>query len=322
MRDYREHISLQRGKEVRGMVFGIVALLVLCIGAVLVAQIFFPPASELAPTVTSSTGATMTPAQEIESSPTSAPVPTDAPMPTDDLAPTEPLPPMPTEPPLPTLTGEAIPTDTPSPEPLPIPLSDSQADVVSYDGLVPVTNAPAGVDIRAASVAADLRVSLQTTERVPAELAGWAEGEVLLWVALHDPIPDPPAVRTEWIFALDLDGDTATGRPPGTLRINPDLGVEVAIGIIYNPDSGGYELYSLTWDPNLGNWADGPGGIHYIISESRTLVGLALPLETLSQSVAQVTGVTVVPEAVRGRAAAVATVDGQRVIDFYPDRLN
>ena len=321
MRDYREHISLQRGKEVRGMVFGIVALLVLCIISVLVAQTLFPPVSELEPTSTSSiTVATITPAQVIESPPTSAPVPTDGPMPTDSPLPANTA--APTEASPPTPTRETTPVATPSPEPLPIPLSDSQADVVSYDGLVPVTNAPAGVDIRAASVAADLRVSLQTTERVPAELAGWAEGEVLLWVALHDPIPDPPAVRTEWIFALDLDGDTATGRPPGTLRINPDLGVEVAIGIIYNPDSGGYELYSLTWDPNLGNWADGPGGIHYIISESRTLVGLALPLETLSQSVAQVTGVTVVPEAVRGRAAAVATVDGQRVIDFYPDRLN
>jgi len=314
MRDYREHVSLQRGKEVRGMVFGIVVLLVLCIGAVLVAQVFFPPAPELAPTATSSiTVATITPVQAIESPPTSTPVPADSPAPTE-TSPTEP-----TEPPPPTPTREATPDATPSLEPLTIPLSDPQADVVSYNGLVPVADAPAGIDVRAASVAPDLRVSLQTTEGAPAELSGWAEGEVLLWVALHDPIPDPPTVYTEWLFALDLDGNTATGRPPGSLRINPDLGVEVAIGVFYDPGSGGYTLYSLTWDPNLGSWADGPGGIHYIIGESRTLVGLALPLETLTQSAAQVTGVTVVPEAARGRAAALATVDGQRIIDFYPD---
>jgi len=319
MRDYREHISLQRGKEVRGMVFGIVALLVLCIISVLVAQTLFPPVSELEPTSTSSiTVATITPAQVIESPPTSAPVPTDGPMPTDSPLPANTA--APTEASPPTPTRETTPVATPSPEPLTIPLSDSQADIVFYNSLAPVADAPAGIDIRAASVAPDLRVSLQATEGTPAELSNWAEGKVLLWLALHDPIPDPPAVYTEWLFALDLDGNTATGRPPGSLRINPDLGVEVAIGAFYDPGSGGYALYSLVWDPNQESWADGPGGIHYIISESRTLVGIALPLETLTQSAAQVTGVTVAPEAARGRAAALATVDGQRIIDFYPDR--
>jgi hypothetical protein len=201
-----------------------------------------------------------------------------------------------------------------------IPAADSRADVVSYEGLVPVEGVPDGVDIRAASVDADLRVALQTTGGVPAELSGWAEGEVVLWIALYDPIPDPPAVYTEWVFALDLDGDIGTGRPPGSLRINPDIGVEVAVGVYYDPDSGGYELYSLVWDPAQGGWADGPGGMHFVLSESRTLVGLALPLEALTQSAAQVTGVTVVPGAARGRAAAVATVEGKRIIDFYPDR--
>jgi hypothetical protein len=46
---------------------------------------------------------------------------------------------------------------------------------------------------------------------------------------------------------------------------------------------------------------------------------LALPLEALTQTVAQVTGVTIVPEAVKGRAAALSQVEGQKVIDFYPD---
>jgi hypothetical protein len=175
------------------------------------------------------------------------------------------------------------------------------------------------VDIRAASVDADLRVALQTTARVPAELSGWAEGEVVLWIALYDAIPDPPAAYTEWIFALDLDGDVGTGRPVGSVRINPDIGVEVTVGVYYDPVKGAYGYYSLVWDPAQGSWADGPAGIHYILSESRTLIGFALPLETLTQSAAQVTGVTFVPGAARGRAAALA-VEGQNVIDFYPDR--
>jgi hypothetical protein len=192
--------------------------------------------------------------------------------------------------------------------------------VVTYDGLVPVSNVPAGVDIRAASVAPDLRVALQNAPGPPAELSGWAEGEVLLWIALHDPIPDPPTVYTEWLVVLDLDGNANTGRPVGSLRINPDLGIEVAVGVYYDPAVANYSYYSLVWDPAQGNWADGPGGIHYLLTESRTLVGLALPLDTLTQSAAQVTGVTLVPAAVRGRAAVLATVDGQRIIDFYPDR--
>jgi hypothetical protein len=191
--------------------------------------------------------------------------------------------------------------------------------LVTYDGLVPVQRIPAGTDIRAASVDANLRVALQDNTGVPAELSGWAEGEVLLWIAFYDPIPNPPAVYTEWIFALDLDGNVGTGRPVGSLRINPDMGIEVTVGAYYDPAKGEYGYYSLVWDPAQGSWGDGPAGIHYVISESRTVIGFALPLETLTQSAAQVTGVTFAPGAVRGRAAALA-VDGQRVIDFYPDR--
>jgi len=55
------------------------------------------------------------------------------------------------------------------------------------------------------------------------------------------------------------------------------------------------------------------------VDESRTLIGLALPLETLAQTVAQITDVTLVPEAVKGRAAVLSYAGEQAVIDFYPD---
>ena len=175
------------------------------------------------------------------------------------------------------------------------------------------------MDIRAANIAPDLRIALQTTEEVPPELSEWAEGQVRFWIALYDPVPDPPTAYTEWLFVLDLDGDIETGRPAGSLHTNPDLGVEVAIAVYYDPGIGSYETYSLAWDPAQGNWADGPAGMQFTLNDSRTLIGMALPLNTLTQSAAQVTGVTVVPEAVRGRAAALATVD-ERIIDFCPDR--
>ena len=50
------------------------------------------------------------------------------------------------------------------------------------------------------------------------------------------------------------------------------------------------------------------------------MIGLALPLETLTQTVAQTTGTTLVAEAVRGRAAALSYVGEQTIVDFYPDR--
>jgi hypothetical protein len=293
MREYRELQTQQRAKELRVIAFGL-AILVLCIGIALATQMLSSPESETAPTATLPI--------------TIAPVTLTAVLV-----------------PLPTNTPTPIPTNTPlhvsEAAPSPIPPSDPQADVVSYASLVPVQNAPAGVDIRAASVAPDLQVVLQTTESVPLELSGWAEDQVRLWISLYDPVPDPPTLYAEWLFALDLDGDVGTGRPVGSLRINPDLGIEVAVGVYYDPDNGDYETYFLIWDPAQGSWVDEPANTHFIISESRTLVGLALPLDTLVQSAAQIAGVTVVPEAAKGRAAAIATVE-ERLVDFYPDRLD
>ena len=224
--------------------------------------------------------------------------------------------------PTPVPSPTPAPTATPTPEPTPTtPPPDPQGDVGAYESGAPVAVSPAGVDIRAASVSADMRVDLQPSTGVPEELAGWAaEGEVLLWIALYEPFPAAPAVYTDWLFALDLDGDVTTGRPAGAARINPDLGTEVAVGVSYDPASGGYETYFWVWDPAQGNWAVGPDVVRLYRDESRTLIGLALPLETLTQNVAQTSGVTLVPEAVRGRAAALSYTGEQAVIDFYPDR--
>ena len=271
------------------VVFGLV-LLVACIGVALAIGVPLLPTP--GPTATS-------PATAAPLTPTAMPTPTA----TDTPAPTE------------------TPTPLPTPEPTPTPPTDPQGDVGIYESGDPVEGVPAGVDIRVASVGADLRVVLQPTVGVPAELAAWAtEEEVLLWIALYEPVPDPPAEYTEWLFALDLDGDVETGRPADSARINPDLGMEVAVGVYYDPASGNYVPYLLVWDPAQGGLVRRPDTLRFTLDESRTLIGLALPLETLTQTVAQTAGVTVVPEAAKGRAAVLSRVGEQRVIDFYPNR--
>jgi hypothetical protein len=226
----------------------------------------------------------------------------------------------PTPTPLPSPTPLPTPTATPTSEPTPTPPPDPQGDVGAYDSGAPVEGIPVGVDIRAASIGADLRVDVQSTAGVPAELAGWAaEGEVVLWIRLYQPIPDPPAY-TDWLFALDLDGNTTTGRPAGSVRINPDLGDEAVIGALYDPSSGDYAPYFLVWNTAQGTWVDGPGEVRFYLDESRTVIGLALSRDILTQSVAQTAGVTPVPEAAKGRAAVLSYAGEQAVIDFFPDR--
>lgn len=293
MREYRQLMEKQRAKELRLTITGLAAIF-LCVIIALAGRAIFS-SDEPEPTIT----------------------------PTFTAAPatlTAVLAPIPTNTPGPTPTDTPVPTEKPLPTPIiQVAQADAQADVVSYNNLTLVQDVPAGVDIRAASVAPDLQIALQAVESIPAELSGWAEGEVVLWVALYDPVPNPPSAYTEWLFVLDLDGNIETGRPPGSLHTNPDLGVEIAIGADYDPGTGSYETYSLVWDPTVGNWTDGPAGVHFTLSDSRAVVGLALPLENLTQSAAQVAGVTIVPGAVRGRAATLATA-AERIIDFYPDR--
>jgi len=217
------------------------------------------------------------------------------------------------------------PTATPTPEVAASPApDDAQGDVGAYESGAPVEGVPSGLDISAASVEEDTRILLRPTEGVPAELAEWAtEEEILLWIKLHDPIPNPPGRYMNWLFVLDADGNTSTGRSAGSRRINPDLGDEAVIGVSYDPSSGSYDSYFLVWDPNqnegAGGWISWTEGARHYLDESRTLVALAVPMEALSQAVSQTSNVTLSPEAVKGRAAAESYVGEQRVIDFYPD---
>jgi hypothetical protein len=217
-------------------------------------------------------------------------------------------------------TATPLPAATATEEPLPPGPRDAQGDVGSYASGAPVEGAPPGIDIWAASIGPERQVLLQPPEGTPAQFLEWVnEGELLLWVRLHEPIPEAPPAYTEWIFALDVDGDPTTGRPVGSARINPDLGMEAALAVYYDPASQ-FGSYLLLWDRNAGALLASPLQVRYMLNETRSAVGLAISLDALSQAVAAASGVTLDPAAMIGRAAAWSTLpSGERVIDFYPD---
>jgi len=221
--------------------------------------------------------------------------------------------------PLPTFTPAptVMPTETPTPQPTVPLVEDAQGDVGTYESGAPVDGAPSGVDIRSANIGLDLSVSLQPGPDLSEALEGWPEeGEAVVWMTLWNPVPEKPDAYTEWLVALDLDGDTATGRPPGAGRINPDLGDEVAIGVGFDPSVGEYEPYVLVWNSDLGDWEDGPAAVRFTISESRTVVAFAVPMDVLTQ----IAGTDGVLQKARGRVAVLSYVGEQTVIDFFPDR--
>jgi hypothetical protein len=301
MREYHQIMDQQRTRELWAVVLSIIVLS-LCVGGVLAAYVAFGPRQEAAPTPPAMTVAptAVTPPQAVS---TTVPLPS----PTSTSIPTE----------------RPLPTDTPVilPSPYPTPPSDLQDDVTIYDTGDPAGETPAGVDIRAANVGADLRVVLQPPNaEIPVELIEWAaEDEVLLWLSLYGPIPDPPPAFTDWVFVLDLDGDETTGRPVGAVRVNPDLGYEAAVGISYDGVSGEYEPYFLVWDSARSTLVTVSDAPRFILNEARTLIGLALRLETLEEAVERITGVTLAPGAVKGRVAAQSIVGGRKVIDVYPE---
>ena len=222
--------------------------------------------------------------------------------------------------PTPTLPPTPTPSPTPAPTPTPLPPADPQGDVAYYTSGEPVEPPIAGLDIQNASVAPDLRIALTAREGLPAGLAEWAqEGEAVLWISLYEPLPETPLVNADWLFVLDVDGDPTTGRPPGTRPINTDLGDEAAVGLYYTLETGAYAPFLSVWDPTQEAFVSIPAEVRFFLSEDRRLIGLAVPLATLRDEVARMAGATLVPDAVRGRAAAIAFVVPEPIADLYPD---
>ena len=173
--------------------------------------------------------------------------------------------PTPTVTPMPTIVATATPEQTAAPEPTAtLPANpDAEGDVGDYETGVATESPPSGVDILAASINPDLTISLELGEDLPTELTDWTEeGEVLFWLSLYNAIPDSPSAYTNWLFVVDTDGNTETGRTAGSRRINPDLGDELAIGVSYDANTSVYEPYALVWDSEQEAWVDAVSYTH------------------------------------------------------------
>jgi hypothetical protein len=277
----------QRAKLALAIGLG-VFVIILCITAVLVARTALAP-TQPEPTEEATSSATLVP---------TTPPPTWTPEPTE-------APPSPTDPP--------VPTDTPVP-------ADAQGDVVTYDdALDSVEEYPAGIDILVASIGPDSSVPFDAAKDVPDALADWStDDELLLWVELQEALPDLPEDKLEWVFILDVDGDTETGRPAGARPVNPDLGYEAAVSLSYSPDNEQYVTYYAVWNAETGGWITS-SEVRYFVDDSGTLIGLAVSRQALTEAIAEASGTTVVPGSVLGRVAALAGQGAERVADFYPD---
>jgi len=209
------------------------------------------------------------------------------------------------------------PTATPTPGGVVLAPDDPQGDVRTAAGGVPAA-VPVGVDIRSASVASDLSVVLQPSAAdVPEGLAGFAgEGDVLVWIQLYEALPAVSTADIDWIFALDLDGSATSGRPAGSSQTGIDAGLWDDAVLALDGDASGYSTYFLYWDAGSNVYQVGANEVRYRIDDSRTLIGLAIPYDTLARSVA----LTIVPGAAKGRAGAVVYSQGVvDMVDLHPE---
>lgn len=208
----------------------------------------------------------------------------------------------------------AAPTATPTSGAVVSLPDDAQDDVATFDGGAPTVAVPVGMDLRSASVGEQLSVVLQPTAGVPEALAGFAGADdVLVWIVLHDPLPDTPTQDLDWVFVLDLDGNQATGRLPGQSVTGLDAGLGDEVVLALRSRGGTYEPYWLIWSAGQQNYVERTDTIRSRFGDSNTLIGLAVPLETLAQAA----GVTPVPGAAKGRAGTISY--SLQLVDLYPE---
>lgn len=248
-----------------------------------------------------------------ESTPPDQPTP----VPTATLTMT-PIGPTPVEPtPVPPTT---VSTRTPSPSSL--FLFDDVGDLVSFDTLAPVASAPPGTDIRAVC----FNGGRQLVRTIPGELAGeisdWnTEENLILWLTFHEPVPTASDMERYWIFALDTDNNTATGRPVGEGIINPDIGVEVTIGVYSNP-AADIELapYALVWNARLVTSEPQILDLEAHLSAARGALFIRVPVASLTETIRTLSEVESDWDQAVGRALATATTGEGVVADFAPER--
>ena len=222
----------------------------------------------------------------------------------------------------------ASPTHSPSPAPTQTSTSastvflDAAGDLVSFDTLEPVAIAPPGTDIRAACFNSEGQLMRAIPDELAGEVSDWdTEENLVLWLTFHEPVPTVPDVERYWIFALDVDGNTATGRPVDEGKINPDIGVEVTIGVHSNP-AAGIELapYIMVWNTRLVTSEPLTLELEARLSTARDALFVRVPADLLAEIVRSFSEVEPNWDQTSGRALATATTSEGTVADFAPER--
>jgi hypothetical protein len=176
------------------------------------------------------------------------------------------------------------------------------------------------VDVAACNIATS---TLVLADLAPPEGITVTEDALVVWMALQEPVPDDRALDYHWLIALDLDGQTETGRPAGDGYINPDLGNEVGAGLfLYIDDE--LDPYLFVWDAGSEDWAeaaDVPEGLLTVtLAPGRDVVLFTLEVDGLAEAVDRLTGVDLVPGEIRGRVGAIASsMTRAAVVDYCPD---
>jgi hypothetical protein len=253
---------------------------------------------------------------------------------TGENATTEPNLVEPAEPTQPTMAPTALsPSLTPMPpSPTPVPTQpstfalpaylDDSGDLVDFDTLAPIEFAPPGSDIRLACFDEARQLVRTIPVEVAAEVGDWdTEGSLILWIAFYEPVPTVPDMERYWLFALDTDRNIATGRPMDDGKVNPDIGVEVTIGVHSNP-AAGIELapYMFVWNAGLKNSEPRTMDIEVRLSTTRDALFIRVPTELLADTIRTLSEVEPNWDQTVGRALAMATTSEGTVADFAPER--
>ncbi|MEA3310033.1 MAG: hypothetical protein U9Q70_11070 [Chloroflexota bacterium] len=214
-----------------------------------------------------------------------------------------------------------LPVPTPTLPPARNPLQDALADITDLAGGVAVASPPTGVDIATCNCTSETTV-LSELPAPAALLTGTTSSTetLTLWFTLHNPIPAQRTLTYHLLVALDLDGDSATGRPPGDGHINPELGTEIGAGVFLQPN-GELEPYIYAWNNALGDWdGDTPDIMTAQLNAERDGVRFDFPLAELRATVEEISGVALDSGALHGRVAVIASSQTEPpVVDFCPD---
>ena len=246
--------------------------------------------------------------------------PTDLPLPT--LPATEPTS-VPTRPET-TPTADRVPTATSAPTQSPTPSivtePDPKDDLVDYTTLVPFGDTPPGSDIRLACFNADLHLVRVLPPELEDIASDWrSDDDLVFWIMLHGSIPPTIDATTSWLFAIDTDNDTTTGRPLDSGVINPDIGPEVTVGVRLDPTGEVYP-YVYIWNAATDDSSLSEISVQARFSTARDAVLVKVSEAVLTSNVITLSLTQPDWEQAVGRAATLVTSGERTAIDFFPER--